>query len=107
MTIATLKRSDPVLENGKMSRRFANWIETATSLLRSAQTGSNYGLQIDGAISMLERSADPDEPEEGVCVIWMSDGTEKGNDGDVLIASKTGGVTRYATLFDHSAGTVW
>ena len=60
-----------------------------------------------GAIHFLERSSDPAEPGEGEAVIWMSDGTEKGSDGDVMIASKAGGTTRYTTLFDHSAGAVW
>ncbi len=70
-------------------------------------TGPNYELQVDGAISMLEKSADPTEPAEGECVIWMSDGTGKGDDGDVLIAGKAGGVTKWSTLFDHSAGGAW
>lgn len=63
-------------------------------------TGSTY-------IAGLERSADPPEPAEGEHVIWMSDGTGKGDDGDILIASKAGGVTKFATLFDHSAGGAW
>lgn len=60
-----------------------------------------------GYFRMLEKSADPAEPGEGECVIWMSDGTGKGDDGDVLIASKGGGITKYGTLFDHSAGAAW
>jgi hypothetical protein len=31
----------------------------------------------------------------------------KGDDGDIMIASRAGGQTRYGTLFDHSAGSVW
>lgn len=58
-------------------------------------------------ISLLERSSDPSEPAEGYAVIWMSDGTGKGDDGDVLIASKAGGTTKWGTLFDHSAGNAW
>ena len=67
----------------------------------------NYELQVNGTISTLEKSADPAEPEEGGCILWMSDGTGKGDDGDVLIASKAGGITKWTTLFDHSAGTDW
>jgi len=55
----------------------------------------------------LERSSDPTEPAEGQYVIWMSDGTGKGDDGDVMIASKAGGTTKYGTLFDHSGGAAW
>jgi hypothetical protein len=66
-----------------------------------------YDLTIENFLGLIESSADPDEPDEGETVIWMSDGTEKGDDGDVLIASKAGGVTRWGTLFDHSGGAAW
>ena len=67
-----------------------------------------YPLQVNGGISGLEKSTDPTEPAEGSYVIWMSDGTgSKGDDGDVLIASQAGGVTKWTTLFDHSAGDAW
>ena len=56
-------------------------------------------------IGGLERSTDPTEPTEGTWVMWMSDGTGKGDDGDVLIASMAGGTAKYSIVFDHSAGT--
>ena len=59
------------------------------------------------AIKLLEKSADPSEPAEGECVVWMSDGNGKGADGDIMIASKAGGTTNYGTLFDHSGGAGW
>jgi hypothetical protein len=65
------------------------------------------GFTIDDALTLLERSSDPTEPSEGQTVIWMSDGTGKGDDGDVMIASKAGGTTNYGTLFDHSGGAAW
>ena len=58
-------------------------------------------------LGIVERSSDPGEPLEGTAVIWMSDGTGKGDDGDILIASKAGGTTKWGTLFDHSAGSNW
>ena len=58
-------------------------------------------------IGGLERSADPDAPGEGYFVIWMSDGTGLGDDGDVMIASTAGGSTKYGTLFDFSGGSAW
>ncbi len=58
-------------------------------------------------LKLLERTSDPAEPSEGECIIWMSDGTGKGDDGDIMIASKAGGTTNYGTLFDHSAGAGW
>jgi hypothetical protein len=58
-------------------------------------------------IRLLERTSDPAKPTEGNCIVWMSDGTGLGDDGDVIISSTAGGVTNYAILFDHSAGTLW
>lgn len=55
----------------------------------------------------LERSTDPPEPSEGQFVIWMSDGTGKGDDGDVLCGSQAGGTTNYGTIFDYSGGAAW
>jgi hypothetical protein len=64
-------------------------------------------LDINGAFTFLEKSSDPSPPDEGHAVIWMSDGTGKGDDGDVLIASNADGTTKWTILFDHSAGSVW
>jgi len=58
-------------------------------------------------IRLLERNSDPAKPAEGNMVVWLSDGTGLGDDGDVMIGSTAGGVTNYAILFDHSAGTLW
>ena len=55
----------------------------------------------------LERSSDPAEPAEGYFVMWMSDGSEKGDDGDVLIASNPDGTCKYSIVFDYSAGTAF
>lgn len=67
----------------------------------------NRVILLDAWFGLREKSADPSEPADGQCVIWMSDGTQKGDDGDVLIAAKAGGVTKWTTLFDHSAGSAW
>lgn len=64
-------------------------------------------VRINNVLKIIERSSDPSEPSEGETIIWMSDGTGKGDDGDVIIAVKANGVTRYGTLFDHSSGTSW
>ncbi len=52
-------------------------------------------------------ASDPIKPSEGEGIMWMSDGNEKGSDGDVLIASTAGGVTNYSVVFSHSSGTPW
>lgn len=58
-------------------------------------------------LTITERSSNPTAPSEGQFVVWMSDGTGHGADGDVLIASTAGGTTNYAIVFDHSAGTTF
>jgi len=50
----------------------------------------------------IERSADPPEPAEGEFVLWMSDGSGYGEDGDFCIATNVGGVTKKTTLFDFA-----
>jgi len=37
----------------------------------------------------------------------MADGSGKGDDGDVLIASNPDGTTKWGTLFDYSGGGAW
>jgi hypothetical protein len=49
-----------------------------------------------------ELSADPSDPAEGYAVMWMSDGTGAGDDGDVLLKITAGGATKTATLVDFS-----
>ncbi|MCP3681612.1 MAG: hypothetical protein GY861_02885 [bacterium] len=47
-------------------------------------------------------SADPSDPDDGNSVIWMSDGTGSGSDGDIMIKVNVGGTTKIATLLDYS-----
>ncbi len=58
-------------------------------------------------LKLWELSADPAEPTGGRGIIWISDGTGKGDAGDIMIASDSGGGTKYTTLFDYSGGTPW
>jgi hypothetical protein len=74
--------------------------------LAAASDPTFDNLTVDTVI-FSEQSSNPDEPTEGKAVIWMSDGTGFGYDGDVMIASTAGGVAKYGTLFDHSGGTPW
>ena len=70
-------------------------------------TSPDYPLHVDGEIAGIEKSSDPNEPDEGEYIIWMSDGNGKGDDGDVIIASNAGGNTYWAIVFDYSDGTSW
>jgi hypothetical protein len=55
------------------------------------------------AILLTEKSADPGDPTEGSTVIWMSDGTEAGDDGDIMVKITAGATTNTFTLVDFDA----
>ena len=62
----------------------------------------NSEVHIKGALTIKEKSSDPANPAEGHAVLWMSDGTGAGDDGDILIKVTAGGATKTATLVDFS-----
>jgi hypothetical protein len=76
---------------------FLRWKEAGN--LRLFGTGAGVGA----ALTMQERNSDPSNPSEGDWVIWMSDGTGSGDDGDILFKITAGGVTKTGTLVDFSA----
>lgn len=47
-------------------------------------------------------SADPSDPSPGEAVMWLSDGTDSGDAGDIMIKINVGGVVKTATLMDYS-----
>jgi hypothetical protein len=65
-------------------------------------TDPDTKLDINGAFTFRELSSDPSDPDEGSAVMWMSDGTGTGDDGDVLMKITAGGVTKTATIADFS-----
>lgn len=49
-------------------------------------------------------SADPDDPAAGYASMWISDGTDSGDDGDLMIKiTNSAGTTKTITLIDFSA----
>jgi hypothetical protein len=66
-------------------------------------TAADTKLDVYGAITSREKSADPANPDEGSFALWMSDGTGSGDDGDIMVKIKAGGVTKTITLVDFSA----
>ena len=93
---------------GRAAASELSLIAGATEIARCLKDGSsNPVLRAASVFSMLERSSDPAKPADGETIIWMSDGTGLGADGDVVIASTVGSTTNYSILFDHSAGTTW
>ena len=59
-------------------------------------------LLVFNLLHLQEQSANPDDPPEGMSVVWQSDGTGAGDDGDILIKITAGGSTKTATLVDFS-----
>jgi hypothetical protein len=73
----------------------------------AARTTLEIQLEEFAPLLLAELSADPAKPTEGKMKLWMTDGTELGDDGDVMIAGTAAGVTRYGILWDFSGGTLW
>ena len=58
---------------------------------------------LEGPLTLKERSYDPSDPSEGESVIWMSNGSGTGSDGDIMIKITSAGTTKTVTLVDFSA----
>jgi len=54
-------------------------------------------LEINGALT-LDEMAEPTDPTDGKMVLWFSNGTGAGTDGDVLIKKTVGGVVTTNTI---------
>jgi len=54
-------------------------------------------------VSLDSQSSDPSDPSTGSAVMWMSDGTGTGADGDILMKiTDSSGTTKTTTLVDFS-----
>jgi hypothetical protein len=85
------------LQSGKM-------MEVANSSNDIKFTVNEYGtVAFSGSLSGSELSSDPSDPAEGKWVMWQSDGTGTGDDGDILIKITAGGSTKTTTLVDFSS----
>ena len=68
-----------------------------------AYTGDGTFLAFT-SINIQERSSTPPNPPEGWMVLWLSDGTGAGDDGDTMITTTAGGATKTIAIRDFSAG---
>jgi len=66
---------------------------------------ANY-VKVDDVLLFPHRNSDPAEPADAEAVIWVSTGAGKGDQGDVMVASRVV-TTKYGTLFDQSGGAAW
>jgi len=99
---------DATLRDVEDGEATASCVKLSTTAV--AITGDAYitsGLRIgdtttapdDNTIEIKERSSDPGNPAEGNGVIWLSDGTEQGDDGD-LIFERTAGAATVASVLN-------
>lgn len=63
-------------------------------------------LDVSGALTLRELSADPSDPDEGSFALWQSDGVGTGDDGDIYLKVTAGASTQTIQLTDHSLGTL-
>ncbi len=62
------------------------------------------GSEAAAMLTLEAQSADPDDPADGAAVLWLSDGTGAGDDGDLMVKiTDSNGTTKTATLADFSA----
>ena len=110
-TIASINKII-VKRDNVTAERIQQWTDAAGSLAIDASMTTDFTPVRDSVagkfinadqLRALERSSDPSAPSEGSFVIWMSDGTGSGDDGDILISIQAGAVTKTTTLVDFSA----
>ena len=81
---------------GDTGFRFVDYYEFSDLLVEVLDQGLS-------SLTLNEQVADPVDPIEGQSIIWQSDGTGSGADGDIMIKITAGGVTKTGTLVDFSA----
>ena len=64
----------------------------------NSQSDGNF--EISGNIAYTALSADPSDPADGESVTWLSDGTESGNAGDLMMKITVGAITRTKTVVE-------
>ena len=70
-----------------------------TTVIGNSSTTDAY---VWGTPHWYERASDPSDPGEGEWVMWMSDGTGAGDDGDIMFKITAGATTKSGTLLDFS-----
>jgi len=84
-------------------------IPSTTQVLIDGKADDDEVLKRDGAVvlegpfTFSELSKDPDDPDEGHAVMWLSNGSGSGDDGDIMIKITAAGTTKTTTLIDFSA----
>lgn len=66
-------------------------LEKQMSQMRPWLQGPLHGMSLLENIE--ERSTDPEDPPEGFGSLWLADGTDAGDDGDLIFERTAGGTT--------------
>ena len=89
MPIREFPRTRPLKENKDWKDIFWDWFRDLRQIV-------NYN-------NRETLSTDPADPVKNSHVIWQSDGTGSGDDGDIMIKiTDSGGTTATGTLVDYS-----
>lgn len=85
--------------------RNSTYYSLTTTAFQTEGTHRTLGADTKGwgALWFGEQAADPSNPTEGNSVIWQSNGTGSGDDGDIMMKITAGGVTKTVTIVDFSA----
>jgi hypothetical protein len=65
-------------------------------------SGTNKWVEIQGGHGQSPLSSDPDDPDDGHYIQWISDGTGSGDAGDIMIKINVAGTVKIITLVDFS-----
>ena len=79
---------------------------SGNALTVTAAGNATAGGTVKGTTGLagVDRATDPSDPANGEFIIWQSDGTGSGDDGDLMIKiTDSGGTTKTVTLVDFSA----
>lgn len=74
------------------------FVEGSSGNVGIGTTAPDTKLDVNGAITIRERSSTPSNPDNGSCVLWMESST-----GDIKMKITSGAVTKTVTLVDFSA----
>ena len=69
--------------------------------IQELSQGTSYvegDLVIGGNIRFQEAGSNPEDPQPGETVIWRSDGTGDGDDGDIMMSSNVNGNIRHGVI---------
>lgn len=90
---------DPDNTTNRCSLTYFSGLYSATITVSNTGAVAFYGDRVNVALPLvLDEASEPDDPADGKAVLWFSNGTGAGNDGDVLIKKTVGGVTTTNTV---------